>query len=115
MRRLLVLADDHSEGASTAWEWICAQTWPDWDAEIVTVVDVDLPGAAKAEPCEWEPAVRRVPHRSTRLGEVRHIRAPGDARVVLGAVEADLLVIGRPITRAADPVAAVRAIVETLC
>ena len=94
MRRLLVLADDHSEGASTAWDWVCAQTWPDWDAEIVTVVDVDVPGAAKGEPCEWEPAVRRVPHRSTRLGEVRHIRAPGDARVVLGAVEADLLVIG---------------------
>jgi nucleotide-binding universal stress UspA family protein len=94
MRRLLVLADDHSEGASTAWEWICAQSWPDWDAEVVTVVDVDVPGVSTVEPCEWEPAVRRAPRRSTMLGKVRHIRASGDARVVLSAVEADLLVIG---------------------
>ena len=94
MRRLLVLADDHSEGASTAWEWICAQSWPEWDAEIVTALDVDLPGAAEVEPCEWEPAVRRLPRRSTMLGTVRHISASGDARVVLSAVEADLMVIG---------------------
>lgn len=42
-----------------------------------------------------------------------HARAMSARAAV--AAGADLLVIGRPITRAADPVAAVRAIVETLC
>ncbi|MEY3732653.1 MAG: hypothetical protein RL347_12 [Actinomycetota bacterium] len=94
MGRLLVLADDHSEGASIAWEWVRAQSWPGWNAEVVTVVSSETPGAVEVEPYEWEPPVRRVPYRSTMLKEVRHIRAQGDARQVLGSVDADLLVIG---------------------
>lgn len=94
MDRLLVFADDHSASASTAWEWVCAQHWAGWAAEVVTVVPDGLPGQAESEPQEWEPAVRRVPYESTALGPVRHIRASGDPRIVLAGLDADLLVIG---------------------
>lgn len=94
MDPLLVLADDHSDGASTAWEWVCAQGWPGWSAEILTVDPRTELGQQAPEPSEWEPAVRRVPYLTTALTEVRHIRAWGDPRVVLAGVDADLLVIG---------------------
>ncbi len=94
MDRLLVFADDHSASASTAWEWVCAQYWPGWSAEVVTVIPDDQPGHAPPEPREWEPAVRRVPYDSTALDHVRHIQASGDARIVLAGLDADLLVIG---------------------
>lgn len=94
MERLLVLADDHSEGSSAAWEWVCAQGWPGWSAEILTVQPRLEPERSGDEPAEWEPAVRRVPYLTTALTDVRHIRAWGDPRVILGGVDADLLVIG---------------------
>jgi nucleotide-binding universal stress UspA family protein len=94
MDRLLVFADDHSAGASTAWEWVCAQQWPGWSAEVVTVVPDGASGKASPEPREWEPAVRRVPHAASRLEQVRHIQAAGDPRIILGVVDADLLVLG---------------------
>ena len=91
MDRLLVFADDHSAGASTAWEWVCAQQWPGWSAEVVTVVPDGASGKASPEPREWEPAVRRVPHAASRLEQVRHIQAAGDPRIIRPC---DLLAMG---------------------
>lgn len=51
-------------------------------------------GSPSPPPREWDSPVRRVPYASTGLTSVRHLRATGDARVVLGGVQADLLVIG---------------------
>lgn len=94
MERLLVFADDSSEGADIAWAWVCAQSWPGWRAEILTVV-ADREGHEGVEdPHEWDPVSPRVVPESTRLASVRYVRAFGDPRAVLQQVEADLLVIG---------------------
>ena len=91
MERLLVFADDSSEGADIAWAWVCAQSWPGWRAEVLSVV-ADHEGGQ--DPHDWEPASPRVAPESTGLASVRHVRAFGDPRAVLQQVEADLLVIG---------------------
>jgi nucleotide-binding universal stress UspA family protein len=90
MERLLIFADDSSEGADIAWAWICAQSWPGWRAEVLTVE----PGDEGATPGEWSPERPRIAPESTRLASVRHMRAFGDPRTVLEHVSADLLVIG---------------------
>lgn len=94
MERLLVLADDHSPGATTAWEWICSQHWPGWRAEVLTVDSEEDSSPGSADPVEWEPVSPRVAPASAGLTSIRHVRASGDPRPILAAVAADLLVIG---------------------
>jgi nucleotide-binding universal stress UspA family protein len=94
MDRLLVFADDHSEGADTAWAWVCAQSWPGWRAEILTVVDTAPPSEASDDIAEWKPATPRTAPPAAGFASLRHMRAVGDPRSVLSAVPADLLVIG---------------------
>jgi nucleotide-binding universal stress UspA family protein len=93
MERLLVFADDSSEGADIAWAWVCAQAWPGWRAEVLTV-EPDSGSSPTVEPEEWQPARPRVAPASAALASVRHMRAHGDPRRVLQGVSADLLVIG---------------------
>lgn len=91
MERLLVFADDSSEGADTAWAWVCAQAWPGWRAEVLSVVPET---ASAAAPREWHPNRPRVAPDSAGFASVQHMRAHGDPRTVLEEVSADLLVIG---------------------
>lgn len=94
MERLLVFADDRSQGAATAWEWICSQRWPGWRVEVLTVEPDAAPPAGSAHPVEWDPPSPRVAPASAELASVRHVRASGDPRTILAAVDADLLVVG---------------------
>ncbi len=92
MERLLVFADDSSEGADIAWAWVCAQSWPGWRAEVVTVLpEQENPGGAAHA---WEPDRPRSAPDSSGLASIRHMVAYGDPRAVLEEVTADLLVIG---------------------
>lgn len=94
MERLLVFADDSSEGADIAWAWVCAQVWPGWRADVLTVLEPAPDDGSGHVPREWTPDRLRVAPESSRLSAVRHLKAFGDPRSVLQSVEADLLVVG---------------------
>jgi hypothetical protein len=33
----MLVGDDRSPSAAVAWGWVCAQKWPTWSADVVTV------------------------------------------------------------------------------
>ncbi len=90
MNRLLVFADDASRGADEAWDWVCAQTWPGWRVDVLTVTDQE-PGTEMHARSPEQP--RQAPA-SSGISSVRHLSMPGDPRRVLAEVDADLLVLG---------------------
>lgn len=99
MRKKVTFGDDGSPGATTAWEWVTAHTWPDWVLDVITVEQ-----AAKktdASPLgydalhEWEPSEPRVVPASCDFAEVHQLTAHHDPRVILGTCpDSTLLVVG---------------------
>jgi nucleotide-binding universal stress UspA family protein len=94
----MLVGDDRSPSADVAWGWVCAQRWPTWCADVVTVTP---PGHTLAdlyshEPLhEWDPEQRRTAPPDSRLTAVRHLTTAGDPRTVLGEeADVDLVVIG---------------------
>jgi nucleotide-binding universal stress UspA family protein len=92
---LLVLGDDGSPSAESAWSWVLAQPWQGWALEVVTVVPVPLPDAEARGETEPEPVGRRTPPEELGFASSAHVVVQGDSREVLtGMTEADLVVIG---------------------
>lgn len=94
----IVFGDDRSPGSDVAWLWINDQQWPGWRVDAVHVPETDLgpPNVVgSTELLAWEPEDPRALFPGSGIGEVRHLTADADPRVVLGAREdADLLVVG---------------------
>lgn len=95
MKPVLLFADDRSEGADTAWSWICAQDWTGWSVHVLTVEPVGVSHRGSIEPREWAPASPRTAPEHAHLSEIHHLVADGDPREVLAELSADLLVVGR--------------------
>lgn len=95
---LVVMGDDASAAADTAWGWIDSQVWAQWRVDVVTarVPPIGPPlGEGAALPRQWEPPRPRRARREADLAEVRHLVADADPRLVLGSRDdADLLVVG---------------------
>lgn len=97
----VLLADDGSEPASTAWKWVCAQNWAGWRAICLHVEEIEVPTmatSAEAElPRPWDPPgelERRAPLEAN-ISSIEYLRASGDPRVVLYRIDPpDLLVLG---------------------
>ena len=94
MDPLLLFADDGSTGADTAWQWVCAQEWPGWRVEVITVEALGVSHAEPQLPREWSPSEPRTAPGTSGIGHIRHLVADGDARSILAELPADLLVIG---------------------
>lgn len=97
MARRLTFGDDRSAGADTAWGWICAQEWPDWRIEVITI-EPPLPSTPDSplgldELHPWDPPEPRREPRSCR--GVEYLTAHHDPRLVLSdRPGSDLVVVG---------------------
>ncbi len=96
--RLIVFGDDGSTYADRAWLWINHQRWSGWAVEVVNtrydpgdLWSDDLPVRLH----RWQPDTPRKPFAECGLGDVRHLQATADARLVLDSRhDADLIVVG---------------------
>lgn len=91
----VVLGDDGTEAADTAWAWIAAHGWAGWRLEVVhatsTVGPPPPPDEARLHP--WDPPHPRHPGPSCAFLEVAHLEARLDPRLAL-TQPTDLLVVG---------------------
>lgn len=98
MTHRITFGDDLSAGADIAWGWICAQTWPGWTVDVVTVTnpDPEITSLFTHEPLhEHTPGSPRVAPSVTDLAAVRHLTTAYDPRVILCEKEdSDLIVVG---------------------
>ena len=93
MDKNVIFADDGSDGAESAWQWIGAQKWARWRITVLTVQRQGVDHRDPQPPREWAPThARDVPADAL---SVTHLVADGDPREVLSAAKADLMVIGR--------------------
>jgi nucleotide-binding universal stress UspA family protein len=96
--RTLVLGDDGSAAADTAWQWIISHRWPGWRVVAATAAVPPIgppvePELAALHP--WEPPSPRVAPASAEIDAVEHLTAVADPRVLLGEFPgADLVVVG---------------------
>ncbi len=95
----ITFGDDSSKASDTAWGWICAQSWPEWSVDIVTVQDFKLQERETSEDAyelhEWTPPVPRNAPVSTGLAKTNYLTAKNDPRLILGECsETDLIVVG---------------------
>jgi nucleotide-binding universal stress UspA family protein len=93
---LIVFGDDGSPAADLAWRWINEHAWARWRVEVVAATEPPLrPTEDEPELSEWDPTRPRHPETGAELGDVRHLTAAADPRILLGARhDADLLVVG---------------------
>lgn len=94
--RSLVFGDDGSMGASAAWGWITAQTWPEWRIDVVTVTHPERSTSqAQRELHEWQPpSPRRLPQ-ECRCSALRFLTVAADPREALFSVpDSDVVVVG---------------------
>ena len=94
MDRLLLFADDGSDGSTHAWEWISAQSWPGWQVRVLTVQRQGIDHRDPQPPQPWSPASPRDLPAEAEVASLTHMVADGDPREVLSTTPADLLVIG---------------------
>jgi nucleotide-binding universal stress UspA family protein len=101
-RATILFADDGSDAADIAWEWICAQDWAGWHVDCLYVEELAVPTFSvdpDAEtPKPWDPPepMQRQAPASCGLGSVEYLKALGDPRVVLYKVPPpDVLVLGK--------------------
>ena len=92
--RLLLFADDGSDGSTHAWEWISAQSWPGWQVRVLTVQRQGIDHRDPQPPQPWSPASPRKLPAEAEVASLTHMVADGDPREVLSTTPADLLVIG---------------------
>lgn len=96
--RRITFGDDHSTGADIAWGWICAQTWPGWTVDVVTVTSPppQIESLFMHDPLhEHVPDQPRIAIPATGLAAVRHLTTAYDPRIVLTEKhDADLMVVG---------------------
>ena len=95
----ITFGDDQSKSSDTAWGWICAQTWPDWTVDVISVQGFKLQERESSEDAyelhEWTPSQPRELKTSAQLSEVRYLTAKNDPRLILGeCTETDLIVVG---------------------
>lgn len=95
----ITFGDDNSKASDTAWGWICAQSWPDWSVDIVTVQDFKLQERESSEDVyqlhEWTPPTPRNVPASAGLSNVNYLTAKNDPRLILGeCTDTDLIVVG---------------------
>jgi nucleotide-binding universal stress UspA family protein len=85
--RRLTFGDDCSPGSDDAWEWVVAQSWPDWRVDVLQAGMGDADTAASAVP--------RVAPRRCGFVSVRTVTSRLEARVALPAhVGSDLIIVG---------------------
>jgi len=94
MDRLLLFADDSSDGSTHAWEWISAQSWPGWQVRVLPVQRQGIDHRDPQPPQPWSPASPRKLPAAAEVTSLTHTVADGDPREVLSTTPADLLVIG---------------------
>jgi nucleotide-binding universal stress UspA family protein len=98
LQHRITFGDDHSPGADVAWGWICAQTWPGWTVDVVTVTAPapDITSLFTHEPLHtFTPDRPRVAVDSTELAAMQHLTTAYDPRVILTEKhDSDLLVVG---------------------
>jgi nucleotide-binding universal stress UspA family protein len=96
--RTLVLGDDGSPAADTAWQWITNHRWPGWRVVAVTarMPEVGPPVAPElAELHPWDCPSPRVAREDSEIAAVEHVTAIADPRIALGEFPgADLVVVG---------------------
>ena len=98
-QRVLTFGDDDSAGADTAWGWVTAQPWPDWQIEVVAIKALS-PETFTHSPTEfelhtWQPTKPRSGESGWQVDEVVHLTVEHDPRLVLSSREkSDLVVIG---------------------
>lgn len=95
----ITFGDDQSKSADTAWGWICAQSWPQWTVDVVTVKGFNLQERETTDEVyqlhEWTPEnVRELPA-NAEFSEIRYLTAKNDPRLILGeCTDTDLIVVG---------------------
>lgn len=94
MEKLLVFGDDGSQGADTAWGWICNQDWNGWRVEVVTVLSPDADHPVSESPEPVTPLEPRTAPPQTRITDISHVLAYGKPQEVLTTIPADLMVVG---------------------
>lgn len=96
--RRITFGDDHSAGADVAWGWICAQTWPDWTVDVVTVTSPppQIESLFMHDPLhEHVPEQPRIAIPATGLATVHHLTTAYDPRIVLAEKhDSALMVVG---------------------
>lgn len=96
-KHTLVFGDDGSPEADIAWLFINNHPWSGWRLEVVTAEKPEVIGRVlpreETELHAWSPPNPRVAFTEAKFGEVVHLTAKGDPRVVLSR-DCDLLVIG---------------------
>lgn len=95
----ITFGDDSSAASDIAWGWICAQGWPEWSVDIVTVQDFKLQEREVSEDAyelhEWDPPTPRIAPANAALTEIKYLTAKNDPRLILGeCTETDLIVVG---------------------
>lgn len=95
----ITFGDDSSAASDIAWGWICAQTWPEWTIDVVTVEGFKLQERETSEAAyelhEWEPDHPRKCQGSNKAKEIRFLTAKNDPRLILGeTTDTDLIVVG---------------------
>ena len=95
----ITFGDDNSAASDTAWGWICAQSWPEWSVDVVTVQGFKLQERETSEDAyelhEWTPSTLRNAPASTGLSSINYLTAKNDPRLILGeCTETDLIVVG---------------------
>ncbi len=83
MDRLLLFADDGSDGSTHAWEWISAQSWPGWQVRVLTVQRQGIDHRDPQPPQPWSPASPRKLPAEAEVASLTHMVADGDPREVL--------------------------------
>jgi nucleotide-binding universal stress UspA family protein len=95
----ITFGDDQSKASDTAWGWICAQNWPEWSVDVITVQGFKLQERETSEDAyqlhEWTPPTERNLPASTGISEIRYLTAKNDPRLILGeCTDTDLIVVG---------------------
>jgi nucleotide-binding universal stress UspA family protein len=96
---VLTFGDDGSAGADTAWGWVTAQPWPNWQVEVVAIralsPDSFSHAASEFELRNWLPENPRLGQSGWQVGEVVHLTVEHDPRLILSSRGgSDLVVIG---------------------
>lgn len=85
----VAFGDDGSSEADAAWQWIDRQTWGGWRLDVLTAVPIEggPPAPEVAKNHVWTPDNPRLPSSGAGFGEVRHLRAQEDPRIMLWEAE----------------------------
>jgi hypothetical protein len=88
----MVFGDDGSLGASAAWGWITAQTWPEWRIDVMTVTHPERSTSqVQRQLHEWMPPSPRKLPQECRCSALRFLTVAADPREAITAEAREVL------------------------